>query len=324
MDKGCPQVRDARNATDVAVRVFCARVLDGLHNPYTDVATAAHLSGFRLWSAYAAAAEDSAAEHVRAGNLPLASRALKAGALYRLVSAQLSAPLHACAEARGAAAKDLAAALRFESTQLAIYEISAGPWNVTGYLRSACTTMRAPLVIMLPSPEASAELLYLLFADVFYHAGTACMWVDVAARTGLQPTATPGHYLRGGLVRQLLDVATDTTDLGINGATLVDLSNTDEAAMCGISQDPRVRQWVSGSGVFPWSKSAPTDTVADLGVPQLHIYGGGTKHDLLWRMSNHPSAWSRPSGTDWSELARRISGWALTSRADAVLATAGC
>jgi len=323
MGKGRPELRDAWTATDTAVRLFCARVLDDLHYSYEQVATARHLSGFRLWSAYAATAEDRAADHVRAGNFAHASRNLKAGALYRLISAQLSPPPHAGAEARGAAAKNLAAALRFEGTQLSISEITAGPWNVTGYLRAACTTVRAPLIIMLPSAEASAELLYLLFSDEFYHAGVACMWVDVAARSGLQPTATPGHHLRAGLLRRLLDVATHRTNLAINGATFVDLSDIDGAAVCGISQDPRVRQWVSAAGIFPWSASALTDAVADLRVPQLHIYADDD-HDLWWTMSRRASSWSTPSGCDWSELGRRISGWVLTSGADAVLATTGC
>jgi hypothetical protein len=236
----------------------------------------------------------------------------------------MSAPPHESAEARGGGAKDLAAALRLEGTQLMIYEASAGPWNVTGYLRAACTTLQSPLVIMLPSTEASAELLYLLFADEFYHAGIACMCVDVAPRTGLQSTALPGQYLRGGLVRQLLDVAAKMIDLDVNGATLIDLSTAADTAIIPISQDPRVSQWVSASAIFPWAQSVPAPSPPSLVVPQMHIYRGRDDDNPLLAMSKTKSTWSNPRRCDWSELPRQIAAWVLTTRADAVLIGAGC
>jgi hypothetical protein len=303
-------------------------VLHDLPDRFLDGAAAADLSGFGLWSKYAAAAEDEATGHVRAGDLVEASRVLKVAALYRLISSRQSGKPHAVAEGRGAAAKDLAAALRFEDTHLTNYEVSVGPWNVTGYLRTACTTMRTPLIVMLPSAEACAELLYLLFADEFNRAGIACMCIDVAPRTGLQPTAIPGDYLRGGLVRRLLDVATATIDLGTDGITVVDLSTTDLAAIAGLAQDPRVRRWVSGTGIFPWSTPAPAGVGAPvIGVPRLHVNGERDRdHQLALTLSRAAArrTHSSPTRCDWSELSRRIAGWVLTSGAEAVLPTIGC
>ncbi|WP_319449704.1 MULTISPECIES: hypothetical protein [unclassified Mycobacterium] len=328
MGEMLPRIRGAPAASDAACRAFCVRLPYDLPNRYLDVAAPSSLAGFRLWSMYAAAAEDAAADQAHEGDLVEASRALKVAALYRLISSRQSGKPHASAEGRGAAAKDLAAALRFEGTKLTIYEVSVGPWNVTGYLRTSCTTMRTPLVVMLPSAEASAELLYLLFADEFNRAGIACMCIDIAPRAGLQSTAIPEHYLRGGLVRRLLDVATSTIDIATDGATVVDLSNTDLSAIARLAQDSRVSQWVSGNAVFPWSRPASASVAAPaIGVPHLSIHGEcDHDHDLLLTLSRTSASGthSSPTRCDWTELSRRISGWVLSSGADAVLAAAGC
>jgi hypothetical protein len=285
------------------------------------------VNGHRLWRTYATAAEDAATSHVHAGNFLDASRALKAAALYHLISSRQAGKPHDLAEGRGAAAKNLAAGLRFEGTRLAIYEVSAGPWNVTGYLRLACTSLRQPLVVMLPSAEAPAELLYLLFADEFHRAGIACMCIDMTPYTSTQTTVVPERYLRDGLVRRLLDVAAGTIDFTAEGATLIGLSSTDTATPSELSQDARVSRRVTGTGIFPWSRPARVPAPIPW-IPHLYIHGErDSAHGTLLSLSTagpHRMRACRTVDCDWTELGRRISGWVLTSGANAVLAAAGC
>jgi hypothetical protein len=319
MGESLPRLCEAPASPDAALLNFCAHVLGDLPNLRMVSSPPPATSGFQLWHAHATAAEDAATGHVHAGNFMDAGRALKVAALCHLIASRQAGEPHDLAEGRGAAAKNLAAGLRFEGTQLTIYEVSAGPWNVTGYLRSAGASPRHPLVVMLPSAEASAELLYLLFADEFHRAGIACMCVDVAPCPGFQSTAVPGRYMRDGLARRLLDVASGTIDFATEGATLIDLASADAAVASGLSQDARVSRWVTGAGVFPWSGSAPAVTPASApGIPHLHVHGErDSRHDITLTLSAadpYRTPASRAIKCDWTGLGRRISRWVIAPR----------